>query len=376
MRKSKAMTSKIDLEQLDWFKIENYQVLTEITLQQLFNELIYRISFLKNLGDEEEAMNIFPNTPEWKNILQGQILVTNDHDNHLSCQCISTTRSVSVVTRSDIINYNTAIELSEEPPQNEINISKIHKTKLHHQLCQSCLKSLSDHIEHNSIFQNVSEIDLCIPLYSFCNSCQILVDELKEITPDPYLPYQCRSCEDSTMNLKGSEILFNELLLKVNVSSSTRHEIHAELDLILDEYRKKTGEIEPKRKTKKSCKPYFQTIIKYNLIPYMDLLIWANYCAASDKPFCFSNADGAEITPSYKIDFNSNKVNKISINSRRELLFSLQQHHYEKGDNFITKDVHAAYEKYKDNEYNLVIKNFLNMALKNRNTIVKDYISD
>jgi hypothetical protein len=375
MRKAKAMTSKIDLEQLDWFKIENYQVLTEITLQQLFNELIYRISFLKNLGDEEEAMNIFPNTPEWKNILQGQILVTNDHDNHLSCQCISTTRSVSVVTRRDIINYNTAIELSEEPPQNEINISKIYKKKLHHQLCQSCLKSLFDHIEHNNIFQNVSEIELCIPLDYFCNSCQILVDELKEITPDHYLPNQCRSCEDSTMNLKGSEILFNELLLKVNVSSSTRHEIHAELDLILDEYRKKTGEIEPKRKAKKSCKPYFQTIIKYNLIPYMDLLIWANYCAASDKPFCFSNADGTEITPSYKIDFNSSEVNKISINSRRELLFSLQQHHYEKDDSFITKDVHAAYEKYKDNEYNLVIKNFLNMSLKNRNTIVKDYIS-
>lgn len=369
------MTSKIDLEQLDWFKIENYQVLTEITLQQLFNELIHRVSFLENLGDEEEVMNIFPNTPEWKNILQGRVLVTNDDENHLSCQCISTTRSVSLITKSDILNYNTAIELSEEPPQDEVNISKVHKKKLHHQLCQSCLKVLSEHIDHNSIFQNFSELEHCIPLSYFCNNCQILVDELREITPDPYLPNQCRSCEDSTMNLNGSEILFNEVLLKVNASSSTRHEIHAELDLILDEYLKKTGEVEPKRKTKKSCIPYFQTIIKYNLIPYMDLLIWANYCAASDKPFCFSKADGTEITPSFKVDFNSNKVTKISIESRRELLFSLQQHHYEKDDSFITKDVHAAYEKYRDNEYNLVIKNFLNKESINRNTKVKDYIS-
>jgi len=369
------MTSKIDLEQLDWFKIENYQVLTEITLQQLFNELIHRVSFLENLGDEEEVMNIFPNTPEWRNILQGRVLVTNDHDNHLSCQCISKTRSVSVITRNDIISFNTAIELSEEPPQDEINISKIHKKKLHHQLCQNCLKSLSEHIAHNSIFQNVSEIDLCIPLSDFCNSCQILVDELRTVTPDPYLPNQCRICEDSTMNLKGSEILFNEILLKINTSSFTRHEIHTELDLILDEYRKKSGEVEPKRKAKKSCIPYFQTIINYNLIPYMDLLIWANYCTASENPFCFIKPDGTEIIPSFKVDFNSNKVTKISIESRRELLFSSQQHYYEKDDSFITKDVHAAYEKYRDNEYNLVIKNFLNSDLINRKTKVKDYIS-
>jgi hypothetical protein len=370
------MTSKIDLEQLDWFKLENYQVLTEITLQQLFNELIHRVSFLENLGDEEEVMNIFPNTPEWKNILQGRVLVTNDDENHLSCQCISTTRSVSLITKSDIINYNTAIELSEEHPLFEVNSYDIFQNELHHQLCKSCLIVLSEYIDNeDNQFQDANELDYFIPLCDFCGDCQSLVDKLKTVTSDPYLPNQCRTCDDSTMNLKGSEILFNEVLLKVNASSSTRQEIHAELDLILDEYLKETGEVEPKRKTKKSCIPYFQTIIKYNLIPYMDLLIWANYCAASDKPFCFSKADGTEITPSFKVDFNSNKVTKISIESRRELLFSSQPHYYVKDDNFITKDVHAAYEKYRDNEYNLVIKNFLNRDLINRNTKVKDYIS-
>jgi hypothetical protein len=64
------------LEQLDWFKLENYDGLLELTLQQLLEQLLFRINFYLTIEeDEEDSFYIFPNTEEWQSILSGKPIV-------------------------------------------------------------------------------------------------------------------------------------------------------------------------------------------------------------------------------------------------------------------------------------------------------------
>ncbi|ARD44436.1 DUF6387 family protein [Colwellia sp. PAMC 21821] len=298
-----------ELTYLDWFSLKNYEVLRELNLKDFFNELSFRLKLFESLYDDFSSINIFPNCPEWQSILAGNILVTKQYDEDPKCKCIKSTYGISVVSKEDLEMYSSTIELSQE---------------------------------------------------------------LAEPKEDPFIPHKCHVCEDFSLNFYDSETVFDELLLKVDLRSNTDKEIHAGLDLIIREFRRKMHTLEPDNKVTGVSEAYIKTAIVNNLIPYIDLRLWAVYCSSLGKPMVFSGADTKDFIPSLLIDVESKKVKKVSISSIKKMLFPTDVGYEEKSDKYVTSELPDLLNRYLDDGHYRKAKYYIHSNDFTNHMIVKD----
>lgn len=311
------ISSEVDIEALSWFSLNNYEVLTELTFQEFFNELSFRLALFEDLYDEGSDINIFPNSAEWQSILAGNILVAKTSDDIPKCKCIKNTYGVAAVTNQDLENYADAIALSQEQ----------RKT---------------------------------------------LGSEEK----DPYLPHKCPVCENFTINFHCSEIIMDELLLKVDLRSNTDKEIHAGIDLVISEFRDKMKIPEPSNKVTGVTKAYIKTVIYNNLIPYIDLRLWAIYCSSLGEPLVFEGINNEKSALSFLIEVPSKSVKKVSIISIKKLLFPADFGYEVKSDKYVTSELPDLLDRYLNNDHYRKAKYFMNKTPSNKYMKTNDILAE
>jgi hypothetical protein len=323
---------KTKLEIPEWFNLKNYDELTNLTWQNLLDELIFRVNFYANFkikGAQDEYGNniyIFPNNASWQRIISGNPLISVDNSNVKDCRCISGYKGVHTITNHELEHYDSVIK-----SRNRTNYTLHHNSpadeEFINQLCGDCQSVFTQSVDNvysdnmcnklkifearHGLNRGKENTDLMFDFYIqnnfatehdnyicfenffksywLCDSCEIIAREKGYLIEFSSLPSSCNVCDEYSVNLNQSDITSGDLLLRLDLANNTNEELINSFTGIVKEARKQfqIPNVFKNKYNKELC--FLQGIIKYQLIPYMDLCLWRVYKYVLSKPLLLNS---------------------------------------------------------------------------------------
>lgn len=95
----------------------------------------------------------------------------------------------------------------------------------------------------------------------------------------------CTSCETPTLDIDDGVTIGN-IALTLDIESYDDRELISQLKILLPLYRQQLQlpEPTPEATKRQTSQKYFSDILKYNIIPYLDLQLWALHCFTDEQP--------------------------------------------------------------------------------------------
>jgi hypothetical protein len=315
------------LDKLDWFKLENYDGLLELTQQQLLDQLLFRTRFYLGLDDKEEMTNIFPNTEEWQSILSGNPIVNTSLTPEVkkdNCQCLTEFLGISAISNVELQTYASVVEMNEEEPSYVVMAVNASDNVFVENLCIECLTLFAEEINSNFFDEKESYVDF----NELCKCCQSYIDKCD--FKQPYhlssMPNKCNSCNPCTAVFHGSDVTGDDLLLKLNLAAYTDIELMSHFSDLLAESRKKLKILEPERKNDGVAELYIKKIIRMKMIPYMDIRIWTIYNHVKNNDDLRDMYDGGLYIPEcFEFTYSLSNIKKLPFVVFNKILFSDQK---------------------------------------------------
>ena len=320
----KSTRNKEWLEQLDWFKLENYDGLLELTQQQLLDQLLFRTRFYLGLDDKEERTNIFTNTEEWQYILSGNPIVNIARTSEIkkdNCNCLTEFPGISAISNMELQHYASVTEGSEEEPPYIVKASCVLDDEFATSMCIECLTLFGEEVNSDFFDENESYVDF----NELCKCCQSYVNKYNHKQPYhlPSMPNKCKSCNPCTAVFHGSDITVDDLLLKLNLADFTDIELMSHFSDLLAESRKKLKILEPKRKNDGVAELYIKKIIRMRIIPYLDIRIWTIYNHVKNNDDLRDMYDGGLYIPEcFQFTYSLSSIKKLPFVVFNKILFS------------------------------------------------------
>lgn len=319
------------LEQLDWFKLKNYDCLLDLTLQQLLDQLLFRIQFYSTIEeDPEDTFHIFPNTDEWQGIISGKPIVRVTSKSELkkdNCKCLTELPGISALTDCELRHYATVTELTDEEPEYIVKASSVFGKGFTENLCDECFQLFADEVESEFYQENDSYINF----KSLCQCCQSYVEQhqLKQAYHLPSMPNKCKTCNPYTAVFHGSDVTRDDLLLRLNLEDYTDTELISMFSDVLKESRKVFNIKEPSRVNSGKAELYFKNIIRQKIIPYLDIRIWTIYKHVKDNdPLREMYESGLYVPESFQFEHSINIIKKLPFPVFNKILFNGSQSEY------------------------------------------------
>jgi hypothetical protein len=360
------------LEQLDWFKLENYDGLLELTQQQLLDQLLFRTRFYLGLDDKEERTNIFPNTEEWQNVLSGNPIVNIARTSEIkkdNCNCLTEFSGISAISNMELRHYTSVTEVSEEEPPYIVKASCVFDDEFATSMCIECLTLFGEEVNSDFFDENESYVDF----NELCKCCQSYVNKYNHKQPYhlPFMPNKCKSCNPCTAVFHGSDITVDDLLLKLNLADFTDIELMSNFSDLLAESRKKLKILEPKRKNDGVAQLYIKKIIRMRIIPYLDIRIWTIYNhVKNNDDLRDMYDDGLYIPECFQFTYSLSSIKKLPFVIFNKILFS-----NEKEETDFNQKWHKEYFRdYLNFEYINTAQLYLRKNPSDRITKVKNII--
>jgi len=265
------------------FDINNYTILNTISAQQVLDELIFRVSFIKDIQNEDEEIPfMFCNTPEWQSILSGDILVSSAPSLNNTCPCLPKVNGVEHLTIDtinwyvDYANMSSAIKDQETPLH--LHRTALDDNKFLESICYSCCLILEENIDYEA-YNDEFDLDF------LCKDCVEVVQTYgyAEITKDNSLSDICTTCDFPTLDV-SKDIHSHDLLLGIDLKSQTDDEILLIIKKMLNNAREKFNIPESIKLPSKLPSKYFEKILSYQIIPFLDLNIWWLFIKTQNSP--------------------------------------------------------------------------------------------
>jgi hypothetical protein len=190
-------------------------------------------------------------------------------------------------------------------------------------------------------------------------SLDYMLDELSEESIKPS-PDTCNICEDYSLNLKDNNDIIGDIFLRVELDQFTDDELVEKFRYLLQQSRNKQAAPEPKFNLKGIQTPFFKRIISFNIIPYLDLLLWCIYKNAEHDVGSIEESNDAVTTIITPLDANEIKLMYHSMFN--DLLFDGV-----KSDDFMMKELPKKLKLYLNFEELRKAKHFLNKEKYLRN---------
>lgn len=331
------------LEQLVWFELENYDGLLELTLQQLLEQLLFRVKFYLTIEeDEEDSFYIFPNTKEWQSILSGKPIVKivqTSEVNKSDCQCLTDFPGVSALSNTELQHYASVVEGSEEEPLHIVKAACALDDKFATSLCIECLTLFGEEVNSDFFDENESYIAFS----ELCKCCQNHVEKYNHKLPYhlPFMPNKCNSCNPYTAIFYGSDITTDDLLLKLNLEAFTDIELMSQFSDLLKESRATLKVSEPKRVNAGKAELYFKNIIRQKIIPYLDIRIWTIYKYVKENdPLRKMYEDSLSTPECFQFEHSINIIKKLPFTVFKKVLFNEEEG---KDEYFVRQQLHKKY---------------------------------
>jgi hypothetical protein len=331
------------LEQLDWFKLENYDGLLELTLQQLLEQLLFRINFYLTIEeDEEDSFYIFPNTEEWQSILSGKpivkIALTSEvkEDN---CQCLTQFPGISALTNTELQHYASVTACSEEEPPYIVKAACALDDEFATNLCIECLTLFDEEVNSDFFDENESYITF----NELCKGCQFYVDRYNHKQPYhlPFMPKKCNTCNPYTVVFHDSDVTCDDLLLKLNLEAFTDIELMSQFSDLLKESRAILKISEPERINIGKAELYFKNIIRQKIVPYLDIRIWTIYKYVKENdPLREMYEDGLYAPECFQFEHSISIIKKLPFIVFKTILFNDEEG---KGEYYVRQQLHQEY---------------------------------
>lgn len=331
------------LEQLAWFELENYDGLLELTLQQLLEQLLFRINFYLTIEeDKEDSFYIFPNTEEWQSILSGTPIVKitltsevkKDH-----CQCLTEFPGISALSNTEVQHYASVVEGSEEEPPYIVKAACALDDEFATSLCVECLTLFGEEVNSDSFDENESYI----AFNELCKGCQVYVDKYNNKQPYhlPYMPKKCNTCNPYTAVFHGSDVTCEDLLLKLNLEAFTNIELMSQFSDLLRESRATLKISEPNRINAGKAELYFKNIIRQKIIPYLDIRIWTIYKHVKENdPLREIYQDDLYAPECFQFEHSVSIIKKLSFTVFKRILFNDEE---SKDEYYVRQQLHKEY---------------------------------
>lgn len=323
------MTSKTKqkLEIPDWFNLKNYGGLMNLNWQNLLDEFVFRVNLYSNLtikGAQDDSGNdfyFFPNNLGWKKIMSGNPLISANSYNEKDCKCISGYKGIKAITNYELEHYYSVIK-SRHKVNYSLHYLSPEDKEFTNQLCEECRGAFSDNIDevfthdminklglfearhglsigeedttlmtdfyiHNNFstkYNNYVSFDDFFKSDCLCSTCEVIARDKGYLIEFYNLPSSCNICDEYSVNLSQSDVASGDLLLRLDLFNNNDEELINNFTEIVKEARKKfkIPNALKNKYNKELC--FLQGIIKYQLIPYMDLCLWRIYKYVSNKP--------------------------------------------------------------------------------------------
>jgi hypothetical protein len=335
------------------FDINNYSILNTISAQQVLDELIFRVSFINDIQDEDEDIPfMFCNSPEWQSILSGNVLITSSPAQHNLCPCLPKMNGVEHLTVDTINWYVDYAKMSSSAIKDQETPLYLHRTalddeKLLESICYSCCLILEEKIDYVTY---CNEFDLEF----LCRDCVEVVKthDYAEVTEDSNISEICATCDFPTLDV-SKDIHVHDLLLGIDLKNQTDDEILISIKKMLNHARDKFNIPESIKLPSKLPSKYFEKIITYKIIPFLDLNIWWLFSKTKSSPLILST-QGEPI--SYGLFDMPEEIATLTAQEINEYIFNNEQSDAFINDTFLSKNL----SKYMDFKNLRLAKTILN----------------